>query len=671
MDGRARMAIALAATTLAATLPLGGASTSADEVPFLVGFYDLPSIAAGDRYHGARVDRVDAPLRFARVLVDDAEAFVERLRADVDVRYVEPDGELRALFTPDDPYLASGLQYAPSRIQGPAAWDQARGSTAVQVCVIDSGVLRAHEDIGSERYLGGIDLVDDDAEPDDGNGHGTFVTALAVARTDNGKGIAGIAAASWRHARVLGDGGTGSLSDGASAIRWCADQGAFVVTASLGTDTPSTTLRDAVDYAWDAGSLLVAASGNDGCIPCVDYPAAFDRAIAVGCTTSADAVCSLSSGGPEIDVTAPGQAILSAYRDGGYAQATGTSAAAPHVAGALALLKSYGPHITNAQARAKLEATAKDLGGPGFDEAYGHGLLQMRALLTNTAPRIALACAPTVAVDASHTCAVTVEDDEGHEANVTLAYSDGTTSVFSMLHGATAVKEARFGAEGPVTVTATAQDVAGDALSATPVQVQLLVLANAPPAVPSLACAPTTTVPGAPVTCTFWAEDDSDAVRFEVEWGDGASAAVPPVVPGEPATATHAYASPGAREVRVRAMDDASAPLASPWALAPVDVRDCAFRAEGRLLLGGAGLRVDGVTSATVSIPRACASLPYRLATEGAATEIDVCWYAEGELLGCDAGSGPEQGAVPEGADEAVVLLFVGVDARYALRIPG
>jgi subtilisin family serine protease len=355
----------------------------------VVAFHEMPSgMAKADRYLGAPVLAVDEALGFAVVEARDPQAFRRDAAHRPEVRLVESDPvRPLLLMTPNDPEFGVS-QYGPQLIGAPAAWDTILGNGAV-VCVIDTGVRYTHQEFQG-RYLGGIDLVNNDNDPMDDHGHGTHVAGIAVAGIHNGVGIAGVANAGLLSVKVLDATGAGTMSNVATAIRWCADNGAHVINLSLGGTSGLSVLQGAVDYAWNRGVILAAASGNSGCTNCVMYPAAYDNVLAVGCVDPNVAVCTWTSKGPQLDLAAPGSSIQSTWftADNAYKRAAGTSMSAPHVAGAAALLRAAAPDRSNVDIRAALESTAQDLGAAGKDTSTGHGLvrvdLAMAALLAPT-----------------------------------------------------------------------------------------------------------------------------------------------------------------------------------------------------------------------------------------------------------------------------------------------
>ena len=296
------------------------------------------------------------------------------------VEYAEPNFSASAFdTTPNDPRWAE--QYGPARMQAPAAWDLSTGTGSITIAVVDTGVQSTHPEFAG-RLVAGCDFVNRDALPEDDDGHGTHVAGIAGAAGNNSSGIAGI---SWgariMALKVLDATGAGTYQQIAQAIVYAADNGAKVINLSLGGSEPSSVLEDAVNYAVAQGAVVVAAAGNDG-TNSPNYPAAYAAAIAVAATDSSNARASFSNYGSYVDLAAPGVNILSTDLASGYASKSGTSMAAPHVAGAAALLMGYSSAFTTpAQVRAALETAALDLGSSGRDNYYGHGLLQLRSAM--------------------------------------------------------------------------------------------------------------------------------------------------------------------------------------------------------------------------------------------------------------------------------------------------
>ncbi len=315
-------------------------------------------------------------------------AFRSKLQALTGVRYVEPNYRIQADLIPDDARWSE--QYGPVRVQAPAAWDLTAGSVSVILAVIDSGLDASHPEFAG-RILPGYDFVERDAVPQDACGHGTHVAGIAAATGDDGEGIAGMAwGVQLLPIRVLDAYCSGTVADAAEGIVAAVERGAQVINLSLGTGQASTLLENATFYAYSHGAAIIAAAGNTG--GDLVYPARYPWVLAVGATDASDLRWGLSAYGPELDLMAPGVDILSTLPFGpnnygkapGYDTLTGTSMAAPHVAGAAALLASLPQFASPDAIYEALTATALDLDTPGWDSMTGHGLLQTYAALTYT-----------------------------------------------------------------------------------------------------------------------------------------------------------------------------------------------------------------------------------------------------------------------------------------------
>lgn len=282
------------------------------------------------------------------------------------VEYAEPNITLHAFDIPDDPRYNE--QYGPQKVHAPEAWDVTKGSEDVEIAIVDTGVDYNHPDLAG-KVVKGKDFVDNDLDPLDMNNHGTHCAGIAAALTNNGVGIAGIAPnVKILAVRVLDARGSGTLENVANGITYAADQGAKVISLSLGSPQPAATLRDAVNYAVNKGVVVVAAAGNSG-NTIKNYPGAYPNAIGVAATDSNDNKAYFSTYGTWVDIAAPGLDILSSIRGGGYAKYSGTSMATPLVAGVAGLLASQGK--TNEQIRADIEGTADKIAGTGNFWANG------------------------------------------------------------------------------------------------------------------------------------------------------------------------------------------------------------------------------------------------------------------------------------------------------------
>jgi len=270
------------------------------------------------------------------------------------------------VFMPDDPRLANQWGFIRTRFGG--AWNDAKGGGA-KVAIVDSGVYVKHPDIG--KIIAQSDFVEGDAVADDDNGHGTHVTGIAGALTDNGKGVAGACfECGLLIAKVMGVTGFTTDSRIVQGIDWSVNHGADVVNLSLSGSADSSVLKTAVNRAYDRGAVVVAAAGNEGTnVP--QYPAAYSKVIAVSATNANGGLARFSSRGDWVDLAAPGTDILSTNKSGGYDRLSGTSMSAPFVSGLAGLLASQG--MSPDSIRQRMQATAKDLGPVGEDPRYGYG----------------------------------------------------------------------------------------------------------------------------------------------------------------------------------------------------------------------------------------------------------------------------------------------------------
>ncbi|WP_128101694.1 S8 family peptidase [Paenibacillus sp. DCT19] len=282
------------------------------------------------------------------------------------IEHAEPNYYVNASFTPNDPFFP--YQYNLPKINAPAAWDINQSNSTIKIAIIDTGVQLNHPELAA-KLLPGYDYVDYDNIPEDGNGHGTHVAGIAASITNNGVGIAGVAPlASIVPLRVLDNNGQGTMGNVGNGLVFAANNGVQVINLSLGGPMGEAFLQAAVQYAWDRGAVIIAAAGNDNTsYPIV--PASYPNVIAVASTDPSDLKSNFSNYGPWVDMAAPGDTILSTYLGGSYAYLSGTSMAAPHVAGVAALLAAKGK--TNAQIRDALCFASDPVSGSGIYWQYG------------------------------------------------------------------------------------------------------------------------------------------------------------------------------------------------------------------------------------------------------------------------------------------------------------
>jgi len=352
--------------------------------------------------------------------IDDA---VDRFSSCSEVEFAEPNYLRYITWMPNDPYYWSS-QWNLQRsgvLDMQLAWELTSGSNSVTVAVVDAGVAyedydiptseqgevyspdgRYHRapDLANTLFVQGYDCVNDDDHPNDEQGHGTHVTGTIAQSTNNGLGVAGMAfGCRIMPVRVLDEYGSGTVTDIADGIAYAWQNGAEVINMSLrGIDSSHLEHLAVIDAA-NAGTVVVAASGNDGNNH-VGYPAAFPECIAVGAVDWWWQKTPYSNWGTALDLVAPGGDMRSqnywpitqnTYAEAGgtppinvstfdYKEMEGTSMAAPHVSALVAMMMSRGIRDPG-EIRSRLYGSAIDLGDFGWDTLYGHGLIEPVAAL--------------------------------------------------------------------------------------------------------------------------------------------------------------------------------------------------------------------------------------------------------------------------------------------------
>lgn len=502
---------------------------SADFVPdeIIVKFRDevgKDKIEKINSKHGGLVRETSSYSGSKRIAIPKGKKVSEMVRLYKDegaVEYAEPNYVAHALMKPNDPYYKyqwhlddnntinpEGKTYNPyggtngGGIRMEEAWDISNG-TGVIVAVIDTGVAYENyptflpkyylaPDLAKTCFKQGRDFVNNDAHPNDDNSHGTHVTGTIAQSTNNNIGVAGVAfGACIMPVKVLDKSGSGYYFNIAQGIYFATDQGAKVISMSLGGPSPSTELKNALEYAYGKNVTIVAAAGNDGAGGSPSYPAAYNEyVIAVAATRYDETRASYSTTGDYVDIAAPGGDTSvnqngDDYVDGvlqqtfnpntkitndfGYWFFQGTSMATPHVSGVAALVIANG--VTGPDnVRAALETTAEDKGATGWDEIYGWGLVDAAAALTyvpgtSDNPPLVAITSPSDGDTVSGTVEITADatDDVGV---VQVAFYYGSTligndtdSPYSVSWNSTTV------ADGTYTLTATVMDTASQQAS--------------------------------------------------------------------------------------------------------------------------------------------------------------------------------------------------------------
>ncbi|MFN2106488.1 MAG: S8 family serine peptidase, partial [Candidatus Promineifilaceae bacterium] len=367
---------------------------------------------------------------------------IEELRNRADVAYAEPNYIRRQQTLPSDEFFNRQWHYP--LINLPEAWDTTKGDSDVIVAVVDTGVLFDHPDLSGRLTATGYDFVSDPASALDGDGidpdpsdagaqnpgtsifHGSHVAGTIAAQTNNGVGVAGVG---WNTrimpVRALGKGGIGANYDIAQAVLYAAglenisktfpSQRADIINLSLSGYIDSSLEQDVYERVRAQGVIVVAAAGNNASSQPV-YPAAYDGVLAVSGVDINELRAPYSNFGSYVDLAAPGGDLSDdldgdGYRDGvlstvasvdlignlsyGYSYLEGTSMAAAHVSGVIALMKAVNPKLTPDELDELLVngRITQDLGQPGQDDLYGYGLIDAQKAVLAAAPAL-LAVSP-------------------------------------------------------------------------------------------------------------------------------------------------------------------------------------------------------------------------------------------------------------------------------------
>jgi len=341
----------------------------------LVGFRQgttLVDIAQLNTAHGAAIIDAIPQLRVVRVRIpkgSDEGRVAAAYQRNPHVQYAEPDYIASVLNTPNDPYFTGGYQWNMAKVQASSAWDVTTGSASVAVAILDTGVDLSHPDLQG-KVVASVNFSDS-STVNDLNGHGTHLAGIVGAATNNSQGVAGLGYnTTVMNVKVMGDNGTGGYSWVAQGVVWAADHGAKVVNMSLGAEFGSSTLEDAINYAWGKGVVVVAAAGNNASSTPF-YPAAYPNVIAVASTDYNDHLVSSSDYGDWVDVAAPGASIWSTLPNDRYDSRSGTSMASPHVAGLAGLVftqvvDSNADGRLNDEVRSCIEQNADNIGVAGI-----------------------------------------------------------------------------------------------------------------------------------------------------------------------------------------------------------------------------------------------------------------------------------------------------------------
>ena len=284
----------------------------------------------------------------------DVNSLINIYKSLPNVVSVEPNIILKTQVIPNDTNFPDQWHY--SKIGLPQAWDITTGTNNI-VAVLDSGIDYNHIDLPASRIIKGHDYVNNDEDPMDDNGHGTFVSGIIGATTNNNLGVAGI---NWNVRllvyKIVDSTGNGDTYSVIQAIVAAADYGAKVINLSVAGDAQCSTLptlQNAINYANGKGTTIVTAAGNENVDASTITPASCNNVITVAATSIADLRASYSNYGSVIDIAAPGgdyvgteAYIVSTIPNNEISAGQGTSFAAPHVTGVVSLILSKNPSLT-------------------------------------------------------------------------------------------------------------------------------------------------------------------------------------------------------------------------------------------------------------------------------------------------------------------------------------
>ncbi|MGI8385671.1 S8 family serine peptidase [Robertmurraya sp. P23] len=324
------------------------------------------------------------------ISVSVTEDEIQKLESNPNIDYIEENILFSITETESIRVLQSamasstgGTQWNIHQTNAQLSWNEGYTGDGVNVAVLDTGIA-SHNELA---IAGGVSTVDYTNSWQDDNGHGTHVSGIIAAQPNiasvNGLDITGVAPdVNLFAVKVLDKAGAGNLQDILEGLDWSISNGMDIVNLSIGTSEYSQLFEQMINKAYNSGIIIVAASGNDGLQNSVNYPAKFTNTIGVSSVNQSLNISNFSSTGNEVEFSAPGENIISTYKDGDYTIESGTSQATPHVTGMLALLKEKYPTVTNSELKTLLRNHTKDLGVTGKDPYYGYGMIYYQSNLS-------------------------------------------------------------------------------------------------------------------------------------------------------------------------------------------------------------------------------------------------------------------------------------------------
>lgn len=303
-----------------------------------------------------------------------------------DIRYFIPPIEQTPQLVMRADQLGETRDWGHSTLKLDEAQKKFKGK-GIKVAVLDTGCDMLHPDLEGQ-IITSKDFTGSRRGPQDANGHGTHCSGIIAARED-GKGLVGASPdVKLLIGKVLGDEGWGMSTWIANGIRWAAENGANVISMSLGGSAPDPYTQQAIKEVVKSGVIVIAAAGNEGPRDnTVGYPGGYEESLTVAAIDKNLNVANFSSRGKQVKVSAPGVGINSTYLGGRYAVLSGTSMATPYVSGCISLylqsvLESGNKLPDYLEIQNLIKTTSIDLGVAGWDKATGYGLVNPLKLIS-------------------------------------------------------------------------------------------------------------------------------------------------------------------------------------------------------------------------------------------------------------------------------------------------
>lgn len=425
-------------------------------------------------YQAGEIPKVG--IRMLKVPADRLKSALAGLSRNPNVEFVQLDYRIPIAMTPTDPFFC--YQWHLTNTCASTAWEVTAGDPNVVVAVLDTGVESTHPDLAS-KLVAGWNTYDNNPNTADVLGHGTAVAGVAGALANNAIGVASVAPnCMLMPIRISDAQGYGYDSTVANGLVWAADHGARVANISY-EFSGSATVRTAADYFRSKGGVVIMAAGNSGqTLTYADNPSV----LTVSATGSSGALASWSNKGAVIDVAAPGLGIYTTYKAASFNSLSGTSFAAPCVAGVAALVISVNPQLTAQQVDMIIKSSADDLGAAGWDPGYGWGRVNAEKAVrlalntlaaTDTAVPVVTVTSPAAGAVVTGVVGVHISAVDNVGVAAVNLVVDGQTVGSSTVAPFSFNLDTRYLSEGTHTLAASASDKSGNVGFSSPITIQV------------------------------------------------------------------------------------------------------------------------------------------------------------------------------------------------------